>query len=161
MLAQSPGEQATELERLKNGRHDLLRALNDLRARLAVELSDQDRMQRKLEPVARPAPCAESVVRTSGADKPGLAQGNQAPESFYPAASRRTEFEGKVTIEAWVSANGCMQKAEVYTSSGVADLDDAAMRWTQQAKFLPAERDHQPVDGSLLFMIRFQLSVDP
>jgi TonB family protein len=55
------------------------------------------------------------------------------------------------------SGTGCLQKAGIYTSSGVPELDDAAIRWAQQAHFLPAERDHQAVDGTLLFLIRFRM----
>jgi outer membrane biosynthesis protein TonB len=45
----------------------------------------------------------------------------------------------------------------VVLSSGVAELDDAAIRWTQQAHFLPAEHDHKAVDGTMNFAVKFQL----
>lgn len=157
MGASSPGDEFTDLARLENGRRDLLHAFNEVRANYAAQLSEQDRAQGKEQAVARDTPCPEPVTRTSGVDKPGLAEDNQAPDSFYPDASRQAEFEGSVTIQAWIAASGCMQKAEVYTSSGVPDLDDAAMRWAQQAKFTPAERDQQPVDGVLLFVVKFEM----
>jgi TonB family protein len=50
-----------------------------------------------------------------------------------------------------------MQKAQIYTSSGVAELDEAAVRWTQQARFLPAQRDQQAIDGTMVFKVRFML----
>src|SRR5262249_24117004 len=105
----------------------------------------------------REGPCPEAVSQSSGAATPACAEGNAAPDSFYPDSSRRAEYEGSVTLKAWVSATGCVQQASVYKSSGVAELDDAAMRWSQQARFRPAERDHQAAEGTLLFAVKFQL----
>jgi TonB family protein len=145
------------MERLNNGSRDLIRAMNEVREKYAAQLSEQIRADGK-EPIsARESPCPPAATRTSGGDKPGIAGGNAAPDSFYPDSSRRAEFEGSVTIQAWVSATGCMQQAAVYASSGVAELDDAAVRWTRQASFYPAEHDHQPIDAQLLFVIRFQM----
>jgi len=158
MSAQGFGAEATEIERLNNDRHNLLRALNEARTRYAVKLSEQQRAQGAESPgQPRDGPCPPAVSQTSGRDTPKIAEDNAPPESFYPDSSRRAEYEGSVTVKAWVSASGCAQQASVYTSSGVPELDDAAMRWTQQARFSPAERDHQAVDGTLLFAVRFQL----
>jgi TonB family protein len=67
---------------------------------------------------------------------------------FYPAQSRKDGFEGITTIRAWIAASGCMQKAAVVSSSGVDAQDEAALAWTQQVQFLPAELDHKPVSAS-------------
>ena len=156
--ARTPGLQASEIEVLNNDRRNLLHALNEARGRYAARLSEQQRAQGG-EQLRQPreAPCPEAVTQSSGTATPTFAAGNAAPDSFYPDSSRRAEYEGSVTVKAWVSATGCVQQASVYTSSGVAELDEAAMRWTQQARFRPAERDHQPADGSLLFAVKFQL----
>jgi TonB family protein len=159
MTAQQPGLETSEIELLNNDRNNLLHALNEARSRYAVKLSAQQRVQGGGEMPGQPrdTPCPAPVTLTSGAPTPGIAAENAAPEAFYPDSSRRAGYEGSVTVKAWVSATGCAQQASVYTSSGVPELDEAALRWAQQARFRPAERDHQPVDGTLLFAVRFQL----
>lgn len=187
MAAESPGEQSTMIEWLNNGHHDLVHALNEARQRYARQLSEQQRRQGQEAvvyprdtPCPDPVPLAAGVTTPAGASAatpsaasataatatafttttrrpPRFAENNQAPDSFYPDSSRRAEFEGSVTVRAWVSATGCMQKAAIYSSSGVPELDDAAMRWTQQARFHPAEEDHSPVDGTTNFIVKFQL----
>jgi len=158
MAAESAGMQATDIERLNNDRRNLLHALNEARGRYAARLSEQQRTQGQEAATYPPdTPCPESVQQTSGGPSPGFAEGNAAPDSFYPDSSRRAEYEGSVTVKAAVSAAGCLQKASVYTSAGVPELDDAAIRWTQQARFRPAEVGHQAVDATLLFIVKFQM----
>jgi TonB family protein len=159
MGATSPGDQSTHRARLNSGHLDLMRALNAARGRYAAQLSEQRRRQGQEEAAyPRDTSCPEAVEQTSGNDKPGFAEHNPSPDSFYPPSSRRAEFEGGVTVKAWVTASGCMQKAAVYSSSGVPELDEAAIRWTEQARFRPAERDHRAADGVLVFIVRFNLT---
>ncbi len=157
-MAAAPAEQINDMERLKKGRHDLLQALNEARGRYATQLSQQQRAQTP-EELTYPSdtPCAPAVPRTSGKEHPAFAADNASPESFYPDSSRRAEYEGSVTVKAWVSAHGCAEKVAVYTSSGIAELDQAAIRWAQQAHFQPAERDHEAVDDTLTFVVKFVL----
>jgi TonB family protein len=159
MAADSEAARQLEGQRLRDGQGDLLRAYNDLRGRIAEELSKEERDQ-GTNPEAQPrtTPCPPAVTRTSGSGKPSIASDNQAPETFYPDAMRRGYFEGLVIIEASVSATGCAERAGVYQSSGVAALDDAALRWTEQAGFYPSERDHKAVDGVLQFGVKFQMA---
>jgi TonB family protein len=158
MAAQTPENQRAQLQRLNVDHAQVLRELNDTRTRYAEQLSKQLHDEGQ-EPVvySRETPCPEPVTQTSGKDLAAFASGNSPPDSFYPDSSRRAEYEGRVTVKAWISAAGCMQKATVYATSGVAELDEAAIRWTQQAEFLPAERDQKAVDGSMTFRVEFKL----
>lgn len=158
LSAESPVEQLTEIEHLNKARLALLAALNETRGRYAEQLSQQQRTAGPEETTyPRDTPCPEPAARTSGASYPAFASLNAPPDSFYPDSSRRAEYEGFVTIKAWVSSSGCLLKAAVYSSSGVAELDEAALRWTQQVQFFPAERDRQPVDGTMIFKVKFVL----
>jgi TonB family protein len=158
MAADSRAAQAAASQQLQSTGIQALHTYNTERARLAEELSAQERAQGRQSPArARDTPCPAAVTRTSGSERPGIAAANAAPASFYPAASRRAQFEGQAVIEAWVSAGGCAERAEVYVSSGVPEIDAAAIAWTQQAKFYPAERDQHPVGGTLRFAVRFTL----
>jgi len=56
-----------------------------------------------------------------------------------------------------ISATGCPLKAEVYTPSGAAALDESALKWAVHATYLPAERDHQSVEAPLKLGVRFKI----
>jgi len=147
------------IEHLTGSFAAVLAVYNEGRGELAAALSRQERAEgRETAAELREGPCPLSVILTSGRELPALTADNSAPNSFYPQTSWHARFEGMVTVEAWVSSSGCLDKAAVYESSGVPELDQAAMRWTQQANFYPAERDHRAVDGTLRIRIRFQLT---
>ena len=159
MSADSWGAQASAIEQLNSASQKLLSVYNEERATLAEQLDNQQRAQGKEQSIhLRDSACPEPAAKTSGHEFPSLASGNSAASEFYPTDSRRAQFEGAVTVQAWVSATGCLEKAQVYASSGVAALDEAAIRWTQQAKFLPAESDHKPLAATMRFRVKFKLS---
>jgi len=158
MKADSFTAEQAAVEQLSRATLDVVRSYNQERGQLAALVSNQDRLQGKAPLArARETPCEAPSTKTSGSEHPTLAAGNAAPEEVYPPTSKSNWFEGRAVIEAWVSQSGCMEKAAVVLSSGVAELDDAAIRWTQQAHFLPAEHDHKAVDGTMNFAVKFQL----
>ena len=159
LAADSAVTQAAAMQQLNEASETLLRAYNEERGKLAHLVSGAQHARGEVAPAQpRDTPCPETAAHTSGKAVPQIASDNAAPESLYPSTSRHAYFEGDVVVDASISAAGCMEKAAVYDSSGVAELDDAAIRWAQQAVFYPAERDHRPVDGMLRFRVRFQLS---
>lgn len=154
----------TDLARSQAGRllsdygNNVLRVYNTERGAVAKELSAHERaLGRPPAAQTRLGPCPSAAQGTAGGETPKLASGNRAPDSVYPDASRRASLEGEVIVRAKVDAAGCLQEAAVVQSSGVPDLDQAALSWTQQARFLPAEHDHKAVEGSFAFMVRFTL----
>jgi TonB family protein len=159
MSAEPPEARTAAIEHLTGSFAAVLAVYNQARGELAAALSSQERVAGTATAAQlREGPCPLGVIRTSGRELPALGADNSAPNSFYPGTSRHAQFEGMVTVEAWVSSSGCMEKAAVYESSGVPELDQAAIRWTEQATFYPAERDHRAVDGTLRVRIRFQLT---
>jgi TonB family protein len=157
--ADSADARTAAIEQLTGSLNTLFTVYNQVRSELAASLSREERTRGAAAPAQpREEACPLAVLHTSGRELPALAADNSAPNSFYPESSRHAQFEGMVTVQAWVTASGCMEKAAVYESSGVAELDQAAIRWTQQANFYPAERDHRAVDATLRFRIRFQLT---
>ena len=80
------------------------------------------------------------------------------PAPIYPAAARRHEQQGTVTVKVLVDADGSVERAEIADSSGFDALDDAALdtvrsRW----RFVPARRDGIAVESWVLVPIRFAL----
>jgi periplasmic protein TonB len=78
-------------------------------------------------------------------DKRALAD---ACQSHYPSASRRLNEEGAVVLVMNVAANGRTQDVKVETSSGIARLDEAAVKcMIDFGKFKPRLEDGKAVAG--------------
>ena len=134
MSADSLSAEEVAVEELTRTTEQLFSAYNEERGELASSLSTQERAQGKAPLTqTRQTPCQEPHPQTSGSAKPKLAVNNRALEEVYPASSKHALFEGRTVIDASVSANGCAEQAAVYQSSGVEELDDAALRWPLQA----------------------------
>jgi TonB family protein len=137
----------------------LVRIYNESRGKLAAAVSREQRVQgTQAAARERESACPPPVTQTTGKPGPALAGDNEAPAAFYPQEDRRNDFEGVVTLSASISATGCAERTQVFESSGVPGLDAAALTWAEQAHYHPAERDHQAVDGTLLFRVRFSLT---
>jgi TonB family protein len=156
-LGASADTRASAVTTLRMSANALFSTYNDERGALAVIVSEKarERGEKSVEQ-ARDTPCPAAVTQTSGSEKPRPAAGS--PPSVYPPASRAAYMEGVVVVRAAISAGGCMLHAAVFDSSGLPDLDAAALAWTQQANFSPGERDHHPIAGELDFRVNFKLT---
>jgi TonB family protein len=108
----------------------------------------------------RTAPCPKPVPGKPGVGKPSIDPAQSAPtDDFYPANAARQGFEGRVVIRATVSAEGCARSAQVLVSTGDAEVDAAAARWTLEgAVFHPAIVEGRAAAASAVFNVRFRLS---
>ena len=75
----------------------------------------------------------------------------------YPVGARRRGEEGRVVIEATVTANGHAGAWLVVTSSGFSELDHAAENAIRLARFSPAVRRHVPVSSRIRLTFIFNL----
>lgn len=74
----------------------------------------------------------------------------QAPKPPYPEKSRRRGEEGTVRLKVQVLPSGSVGGIEVVTSSGLADLEQAAIECVRQEwKFTPATLDGKATDDTL------------
>ncbi len=64
---------------------------------------------------------------------------------MYPAEAIKAKREGTVSFDFEVGADGTLMGSKVATSSGHADLDEAALTALNKCKFKPASQDGQPV----------------
>jgi TonB family protein len=137
----------------------LVAAYNKERGDLAAELTEADRAQGKLvAPFVRTEPCPPAPARTSGRATPYYDQMLRDPGQYYPVTARRVGFEGLVMLQVTVADNGCLERAEVWQSSGMPQLDEAALKWTSEGvTFLPAERDQKAVAATAKVPVRFTL----
>ena len=101
-------------------------------------------------------PCPPPAPGTSGTPGPRLRQG--ASPLDYPQELRYMGIEGTVVVNIIVSDTGCVTHGQVVQSSGVPQLDRAALTWVQKASFLPADKDHHAVayQGNLPVNYRLQ-----
>jgi TonB family protein len=78
-------------------------------------------------------------------------------EDYYPAQLKQEEFEGAVVVRVHIDAAGCADTLGVASSSGSAELDEAALTGAEQMSFLPAEHAGKAVESFKNFRINFKL----
>jgi len=103
-------------------------------------------------PTANDPPVARGIDRAPA----GIAATHTAPP--YPPVARRLGVEGKVTLRLTVSAEGRVTAADVVTSSGRDDMDQAAQQWIKAHwTYRPALTNGVPMTGQTLATIVFSL----
>jgi periplasmic protein TonB len=76
----------------------------------------------------------------------------------YPPVARRIGAEGKVTFKLTVTAEGRVNQADIVTSSGNDDLDQAARHWiVAHWTYKPALRSGVPAVSQTLAAVTFSL----
>lgn len=90
---------------------------------------------------------------------PSLLERNQARMTVaqeYPTLLQRRGIGGRVGLLMWVREDGTVEFPQIESTSGVRELDLAALRATQSLSFTPATRLGDPVGTWVSFSIRFQ-----
>ena len=77
----------------------------------------------------------------------------------YPAVLQKEGTGGVVRVLLWVRPDGTPESPTVRSSSGIAELDEAALRATRSFRFLAATRGGQKVGTWVEFSIRFEPNV--
>ncbi len=80
----------------------------------------------------------------------------QTPAPRYPNAALRSGESGTVLVRVEVDTNGMPAGVALVQRSGSRDLDRAAMEAIRKWRFRPAQREGQPVPGSLVIPIEFK-----
>lgn len=106
----------------------------------------------------RSTACPPPASITSGRSAPALQPLTSPLGDFYPILMRRFGIEGVVIVRIRIDVTGCVSSRAVVGSSGSDDLDQAALRWTETASFLPGERDHHAIPYVGNLPVNFSLS---
>ena len=93
--------------------------------------------------------------RQARLDAPPKPKRNIKPD--YPKGARQRGEQGDVILEIRVNAEGTVDDVKVATSSGFAELDEAAVRAAKVAKFSPARSGHDPVASTARLKLQFKL----
>ena len=108
---------------------------------------------------ANPPPATGGTISVAGPDRApiGILSTHTVPP--YPVIARRVGAEGRVTLRLTVLADGHVGRAEIVTSSGREDLDQAAQAWiVAHWVYRPALDKGQPVAGQTLASVVFSLT---
>ena len=114
-------------------------------------------------PTPPPNPQTSQTSPSSPASAPRQARIDAPPrprrtiKPDYPKGARQRGEQGDVVVELRVNAEGFVDQAEVVTSSGFAELDEAALRAVRAAKFVPAKSGHSAVASSARLTLTFRL----
>ena len=107
-------------------------------------------------PAPKPPPQPPTPAPIQGAiDAPPKPR--QAIRPRYPQSSRMRGEEGDVVLSLHVTASGEVDRVEVVASSGFADLDEAAVKAAQKARFAPARSGSRRVDAHARLTLTFKL----
>jgi periplasmic protein TonB len=113
-----------------------------------------------LRPAKTDSAASNNAVKTTeskaGASSAASYLSNPAPA--YPDGARRLRQEGTVQLRVLVSPSGSASTVSIASSSGVASLDQAALRAVQRWRFKPAQRDGVAVVATVQVPIRFKLN---
>ena len=71
--------------------------------------------------------------------------------------ARQRGEQGDVILEIRVTAEGTVDAVKIATSSGFAELDEAAVRAAKAAKFSPARSGREPVASTARLKLQFKL----
>ena len=96
-----------------------------------------------------------AAPRQARLDAPPRPKRNIKPD--YPKGARQRGEQGDVVLEIRVNAEGTVDDVKVATSSGFAELDEAAIRAAKSAKFSPARSGHDPVASTARLKLQFKL----
>ena len=78
-------------------------------------------------------------------------------EPTYPVRAVVERLEGTVVLRVHVTSEGRVSAVEVFSSSGHAVLDAAAVRAVRNWQFTPAHRAGHPVSATVRLPVRFVL----
>lgn len=104
--------------------------------------------------------CAAALIGCSSGPEPLRSPAHYvvAPAPVYPAAARRLQEQGTVTLRVQVLANDALGFVDLKTSSGSPRLDAAALDAVKRAKYAAATtQSGKRVTSVLLVPISFKL----
>jgi len=103
----------------------------------------------------KPQTAAQAAPRQARIDAPPSPKRTIRPD--YPKGARQRGEQGEVVLEIRVDADGAVSEAKVVVSSGYAELDGAAVRAVEKAKFRPAKSGDRSVASTARLKLDFRL----
>ncbi len=82
----------------------------------------------------------------------------EEPRLFYPMDALENSYSGTPRVVLYISKTGKVDKVELLKSSGIGVLDSAAVDYSKNFIFNPAERNGEPVNSRMAMDIKFEFS---
>jgi TonB family protein len=144
----------------QNSELEIGEAYSDLRVNAAKAASKMNRFLKGFSVTqTRNTDCGPAVKENSGsADLKVKSVPNI--DALYPEMARRQHVEGVVAVEVRVDEQGCATHAKLIQSSGVQELDVAAMEYVFKWSYLPPTDGNKNIAIDKQFRIHFQLRED-
>ncbi len=104
-------------------------------------------------------PVAEAPSRPKAEDKAPTTPVavTSKPTPVYTEQARKERVQGEVLLQVVFTASGQVQVLRVVRGLGYG-LDESAIQAAQRVRFVPAQRNGQPVDSTATLHVVFQLS---
>jgi TonB family protein len=105
----------------------------------------------------------ELLVSFSSGERSGAGSSLAVPrygqnrEPYYPATAREQGWQGTALLKVWVLKNGTVGSLEIKRSSGYSILDRSALKAVKEWKFVPAQKDGQPIEIGVEIPVTFRL----
>jgi protein TonB len=105
----------------------------------------------------------ELLVSFSSSERSGAGSSLAVPrygqnrEPYYPASAREQGWQGTALLKVLVLKNGSVGSLEIKRSSGYSILDRSALKAVKDWKFVPAQKDGQPVEIGVEIPVTFRL----
>lgn len=113
-------------------------------------------------PQAHLPPQPPTQPRTETVDRPVVSITATHTVPPYPPVARRLGAEGVVTLRLTVGGDGRVSAAEIVTSAGREDLDQAARDWIiAHWRYRPALKDGDPTVAQVLASVTYSLKNQP
>jgi TonB family protein len=148
-------ERNVQWESLRSRARELSDGYNSERKRLVGRLPPE--LERgTVAPLERAMDCGAPVPGDPERPSIGLHEPS-SPAEFYPAHQEFMEVTGVTLVEISVSATGCAEQVAVVGTSGVADLDQAALSYALAQRYRPGWADGAAVARRATLPLRFTL----
>jgi len=113
-------------------------------------------------PEVIPEPAMGSVDKNIAVTHPSMVQEakplyDKNPPPEYPRIAQKRGYQGTVVLEVLVGRNGSVDDLRIFTSSGHAILDNAAMKSVKEWLFEPGKRGGETMDMWVRIPVRFEL----
>lgn len=113
----------------------------------------------KAEKVANPAKIASAPIPNSPVPLPIIPPTiTNKVLPVYPVSALEKGITGGIVLSAYVNLNGAPEKIETKTSSGVKELDDAAIKAVSQWRFSPATQAGAALASWYEIPVKFELN---
>jgi TonB family protein len=138
---------------------ELLRVYNDERLKLSVPANAKlSRIPGGLKSLVRDIPCfREADAPMDGGVHPASVVSTPDLEDYYPMSTRRALGSGRVMLNLYIDAHGCLTKSEVVESSGDPELDDAALHFSERIHFTALHAQGVARDSWTRLPVKFEL----